>query len=98
MSQTKKPPTVAASAHLPHDLAEDFPSSEKVYRSEGELRVPEREIRLAGGEPPLRVYYTSGPPGHDVRQGLPRPRQPWIDKRVARGDRSFTQLPYSRRE
>ncbi len=97
MSQTKKLSTVAASAHQPRDLAEDFPSSEKVYRSDGELRVPEREIRLAGGEPPLRVYDTSGPPGHDVRQGLPRLRQPWIDKRVARGDRVFTQMHYARR-
>ena len=35
------------------------------------MRVPMREIALAGGEPPLRVYDTSGPQGHDVRDGLP---------------------------
>ena len=31
--------------------------------------------RSAGGEPPLRVYDTSGPQGHDVRDGLPLLRQ-----------------------
>ena len=30
-----------------------------------------REISLSGGEPPLRVYDTSGPQGFDVREGLP---------------------------
>ena len=30
-----------------------------------------REIALSGGEPPLRVYDTSGPQGFDVREGLP---------------------------
>src|SRR3954471_11983375 len=80
-----------------HPLAEDFPSSERVYRADGDLRIPEREIRLSGGEPPLRVYDTSGPAGHDVREGLPKLRQPWIDRRVERGDRVFTQMHYARR-
>src|SRR4051812_26076611 len=78
-------------------LADDFPSSEKVYRGDGELRVPEREIRLGGGEPPLRVYDTSGPSGHDVREGLPKLRQPWIDRRLRRGDQVPTQMHYARR-
>ena len=30
------------------------------------VRVPMREIALSGGEPPLRVYDTSGPQDHDV--------------------------------
>ncbi len=62
--------------------AEAFPNSTKVYL-EGPhgIRVPVREIALAGGEPPLRVYDPSGPQGCDVRQGLPRPRQAWIDAR-----------------
>ena len=30
-----------------------------------------REISLSGGEPALRVYDTSGPPGCDVREGSP---------------------------
>jgi phosphomethylpyrimidine synthase len=45
------------------------------------VRVPVREIALSGGEPPLRVYDTSGPQGDDVRQGLPPLRRSWIRAR-----------------
>jgi len=41
-----------------------------------------REIALSAGEPPLRVYDTSGPQGFDVREGLPALRRGWI---LARG-------------
>src|SRR5438105_2965869 len=78
-------------------LAEDLPASRKVYVADGELRVPQREIALSGGEPVLRVYDTSGPQGHDVDKGLPRLRQPWIDRRLGRGDRNFSQMHYARR-
>jgi len=59
-----------------------YPNSRKVHL-EGTrgIRVPVREIALAGGEPPLRVYDTSGPEGHDVRQGLPALRAPWVAER-----------------
>jgi phosphomethylpyrimidine synthase len=59
-----------------------FPNSTKVY-VEGRhgVRVPTREIHLSGGEPPLRVYDTSGPGGVDVRQGLPSIRDEWILQR-----------------
>jgi phosphomethylpyrimidine synthase len=50
-----------------------------------------REIGLSGGEPPLRVYDTSGPPGVDVRDGLPPLRAGWIR---ARGDVAETQRSY----
>jgi phosphomethylpyrimidine synthase len=40
-----------------------------------------REISLAGGEPPLQVYDTSGPEVHDVREGLPGVRAEWIRER-----------------
>src|ERR1700752_1951672 len=63
------------------DFASAFPNSRKVYVEAGDLRVPMREIALGGSEPPLRVYDTSGPQGHDVREGLPTLRQPWIDAR-----------------
>jgi phosphomethylpyrimidine synthase len=75
----------------------ELPSSRKVLVRDGELAVPQREILLAGGEPPLRVYDTSGPQGHDVREGLPKLRQPWIERRLARGDRNFSQMHYARR-
>ncbi|HWA57445.1 MAG TPA: phosphomethylpyrimidine synthase ThiC, partial [Gemmatimonadales bacterium] len=59
-----------------------FPNSARAYL-EGPrgIRVPVREITLSGGEPPVRVYDTSGPAGCDVRQGLPALRSPWIVER-----------------
>jgi len=59
-----------------------FPNSRKVH-VEGTrgVRVPMREIHLTGGEPPLRVYDTSGPRGLDVRLGLPALREAWIRDR-----------------
>ncbi|MBL8681501.1 MAG: phosphomethylpyrimidine synthase ThiC [Myxococcales bacterium] len=75
----------------------DLPSSSKVYLETDGLCVPMREIRLSGGEPPVRVYDTTGPQGHDVREGLPKLRKPWIDRRVARGDTNFSQMHYARR-
>src|SRR5437764_3768995 len=47
------------------------------------VRVPMREIALSGGEPPLRVYDTSGPQDHDVTVGLPKLRASWIRAREA---------------
>ena len=65
--------------------------SRKIYSSpEGypDIRVPFREIPLheSSGEPPFRVYDTSGPytetdASIDVEQGLPRIRAPWIQER-----------------
>src|ERR1700759_5590907 len=75
----------------------DLPSSRKVHVLSGELAVPQREIALGGGEPPLRVYDTSGPQGHDVNDGLPKLRAPWIARRVARGDGNFSQMHYARK-
>ncbi|HMH55162.1 MAG TPA: phosphomethylpyrimidine synthase ThiC [Gemmatimonadales bacterium] len=77
-------------------FAESFPHSTKVYlEGPGNVRVPMREISLSGGEPPLRVYDTSGPQGHDVRKGLPPLRKDWIlsrsvtlRERSDRGDRN----------
>jgi phosphomethylpyrimidine synthase len=61
------------------EFADAFPKSRKVWvEGEGGVRVPMREIGLAGGEPPLRVYDTSGPRGVDVTSGLAPLRRPWI--------------------
>ena len=63
-------------------FSDAFPNSRKVTIEGGRgIRVPVREIVLSGGEPPLRVYDTSGPQGTDARQGLPTPRLPWILER-----------------
>jgi phosphomethylpyrimidine synthase len=68
----------------PSRLEDAFPSSRKVLlHGPGGIRVPVREISLTGGEPPLRVYDTSGPQDVDVRQGAPALRAVWI---LARGD------------
>jgi phosphomethylpyrimidine synthase len=74
------------------DYGDAFPASRKVY-AEGRhgVRVPMREIVLGGGEPALRVYDTSGPPGGDVRRGLPPLRAEWIR---ARGDVVETERTY----
>jgi phosphomethylpyrimidine synthase len=98
MEGTKNLPLAQASTqHIERSepLEVSYPSSHKVL--EGELEVPFRVIELSGGEPPLRVYDTSGPEAVDPRKGLPRRRQPWIDARIARGDTNLSQMHYARR-
>jgi phosphomethylpyrimidine synthase len=80
--------------NLPLAEDTDFPSSRKVYVEQDGLRVPQREILLGGGEPPLRVYDTSGPLGRGPLAPL---RKPWIDRRVARGDTNMSQMHCARR-
>jgi phosphomethylpyrimidine synthase len=90
-------------------FAAAFPNSRKVYvdvPGDPAVRVPVRAIALSGGEPPLHVYDTSGPHGHDVSAGLPPLRRDWV---LARGDversprgglrgtGAVTQLHYARR-
>src|SRR4029450_13264674 len=64
--------------------------SRKVYvtGSRSDLRVPMREIALSGGNPPLRLYDTSGPytdpsADLDLKRGLSPLRLGWI---IDRGD------------
>jgi phosphomethylpyrimidine synthase len=78
------------------DFAAAFPNSRKVYVEEHGLRVPVREITLSGGEPALRVYDTSGPQGHDIREGLPKLRHEWIRTRRPARSGALTQLAYAR--
>ncbi len=75
-------------------VSETFPSSTRVF--EGELGVPFREISLAGGEPPLRVYDTTGPENPDPRKGLPPRRAAWLEPRLAKSDGNVTQMHYAR--
>jgi phosphomethylpyrimidine synthase len=88
------------------DFSSAYPNSRKVYEerlvsmtpggADVELHVPMREVALGGGEPPIRLYDTSGPQGGDVRAGLPKLREPWIAARRASGFVG-TQLAYARR-
>jgi phosphomethylpyrimidine synthase len=76
--------TTPARAPAPATLDHAFPGSRKVHvDGRGGVRVPMREITLSGGEPPLRVYDTSGPQGLDATTGLPKLRRDWV---VGRGD------------
>jgi len=88
-------------------FAEAFPNSTKVFdetfvdtpNGRVQLRVPVREVTLSGGEPSVRLYDTSGPQGHDPRQGLPKLRASWIESRRADGKagKPVTQLHYARK-
>ena len=35
--------------------------------------------------------------GFDPRQGLPPLREDWVQKRIARGDKTFTQMHYAKK-
>ena len=77
-----------------------------------DLRVAMREICVGGGEPPLRVYDSSGPytdpdAAIDVHAGLAKRREAWITARGdveptaggalrARGGKAVTQMAYAR--
>ena len=75
----------------------ELPASERQFLTDGELQVPVRRITVGGGEPPIDVYDPAGPRAADLHVGLPKLRQPWIDRRVARGDTNFSQMHYARR-
>ena len=82
MSKTSTPPADQTAAHV-GDYGDAFPHSTKVYvAGESGVRVPVRRIGLSAGEPSLDVYDTSGPLGHDVREGLPELRRDWIRGRA----------------
>jgi phosphomethylpyrimidine synthase len=68
-----------------------FPNSQKTFVDGPQgVRVPVREIALEQGAASLRVYDTSGPQGHDVKDGLPKLREPWIDARLKASRSSST--------
>jgi phosphomethylpyrimidine synthase len=71
-------------------MSQSHSASRKVYvtGSRSDLRVPMREIALSGGNPPLRLYDTSGPytdpsADLDLKRGLSPLRLGWI---IDRGD------------
>jgi phosphomethylpyrimidine synthase len=74
----------------------ELPASERVFLTDGDIRVPVRRISVGAGEPPIDVYDPAGQRAVDPHVGLPKLRQPWIDRRVARGDINFSQMHYAR--
>ena len=76
------------------DLSNSFPNSSK--QTTGDLQVPHRRIELTNGDA-VDVYDTTGPQGHDPRDGLPRRRAAWVDQRIGRGDTNFSQMHYARK-
>jgi phosphomethylpyrimidine synthase len=80
MDSTLNP--IPSSLPTSSDYGAAFPASRKVY-VEGPhgIQVPMREISLTGGEPPMRVYDTTGPRGTDPLKGLPKLREGWIEGR-----------------
>ena len=92
--------TASSSSRRVSDFGSAFPNSRKIHvPGDGThgVQVPMREITLSGGQPPLRVYDTSGPQGCDVRHGLPALRRNWVLARgeVEEGGRSYRPGPSS---
>ena len=83
MASPAVPASTGSTTSTRSRFADAFPNSRKVCVETGRVRVPMREITLTAGEPPFRVYDTSGPHDTDVRAGLPPVRRDWIS---ARGD------------
>ena len=88
------------------DFSTSFPNSTKIYEQRDAeltpggprvtLNIPLREVSISGGNPPVRLYDTSGPGDHDVRTGLPKLRADWIAAR-RRAGHVGTQRYYARR-
>jgi phosphomethylpyrimidine synthase len=85
------------------EFATAFPNSQKVFVDGPQgVRVPMREVALSKGEPSIRLYDTSGPQDHDVKNGLPKLREPWVKARLGSAKalaatRSRAAAPSSRR-
>ncbi len=76
----------------PPEVASAAVSEKATISGPNGIEVPVRRIRLSSGEPPVSVYETSGPQGHNVRAGLPPLRRPWLE---ARGDTEAVAPAYS---
>ena len=94
--------------HASHTAIEPLPNSRKIYvqGSRPDLSVPMREVSQSdtpaafggGKNPPITIYDCSGPYTDpdvktDIRQGLPTPRQAWIEER---GDTEIIETPAPR--
>ncbi|MAE27910.1 MAG: phosphomethylpyrimidine synthase ThiC [Planctomycetota bacterium] len=75
----------------------------RVEFGERQLAVPVRRVHLAGDEPPLDLYDTTGPQAAAASDGagqcattIPPLRAPWIEERTPGPDGRATQLYYAR--
>jgi len=104
MSKSKlEPPNVTrerpTTTSRTDDYGEAFPNSTKVHIEGGRgVRVPFREVALSDGEPPLRVYDSSGPRDARVREGLPPLRASWIRERGGSAPTGRDQAPHAAAE
>jgi len=87
-------------------FSEAYPASTKEYKEVVHqetgtiLQVPFRRIHLTDKDPGcgyLDVYDTSGPLGYAPKEGLPKLRAEWIQRRKDRGDVIFTQMHYAKK-
>ena len=85
---------------MSNDFSTAYPNSRKAFVEGPQgVRVPMREVALSKGEPSIRLYDTSGPQDHDVTNGLPKLREPWVQARRAasKAGQAVTQLHYARK-
>ncbi len=79
---------------------ESFPASTKRYQrlehNGFTLEVPYRRVELSWDNGHIDLYDSSGPQGVDPREGLPKLRRPWIEKRAKTADGNFSQMHYAR--
>jgi phosphomethylpyrimidine synthase len=82
---------------------EAFPKSTKEYKvaihaeTGHELHVPFRRVHLEDPDQPyIDLYDTSGPQGCNPKEGLPKLRKEWIDKREGSFER-YTQMHYAKK-
>ena len=102
-SPTKDPfnPEFERIKSLPYNEA--FPRSTKEYKkvihetSGHVMHIPFRRVHLDDPDQPhLDLYDTSGPQGHDPKQGLPKIRQEWIARRSAESFPRMTQMYFAK--
>ncbi len=75
----------------------ELPGSSRAFLTDGEHQGPGPSHRRSRASLPIDVYDPAGPRGIDPHIGLPKLRQPWVDRRLARGDTNVSQMHYARR-
>jgi phosphomethylpyrimidine synthase len=90
---TNPPPTSSQASSSARPRSERV-HTEIAYGAE-RLRVPARRVWLNEGQASIDLYDTRGPEA--PRGELPTPRKAWVERRIASGDRTPTQMYYAKR-